>query len=88
MSFFCVKEVALSVEIGFSGGARAPAFVDPEPLFRVGADHALDGGGEVCRVGLDVSAVVPGADEFDGRFAVKEETPAFFVPHGAGRDDD
>ena len=61
MWFICVEFCFAVVEIRLSVGARAPAFVNPEPLFRIGSDHAFDGGGKVRRVRLDIAFVVAGA---------------------------
>jgi hypothetical protein len=81
---FCVELCFPAVEIVFACGSRPPAFVNPEPLFGVGADHAFDGGGEVRRVRLYVAPVVSRAHQLDRRVAAKEKTPTFFVPDGTG----
>ena len=70
-----------------TGGACVPAFVNPEPLVWVGANHALDGSSEISCVDFDVTLLVACADKFDRRVAVKEIAPAFFVPDGACRND-
>src|SRR5437763_7758520 len=69
----------------FTCRACVPAFVNPEPLIRVGADHALKGGGKVRCVDFDVALLVARADKFDRRVAVKKVTPTLFVPDSAGR---
>ena len=62
MCVFCVELCLSAVKIRLSGGSRAPAFVNPEPLLGVGANHALDGRGEIRGVYLDIAFVVAGAN--------------------------
>ncbi len=78
--------VRLLVKIRFPFRPRLPAFVNPQPLFRIKLDHPFHCRGKACGIDFDILAMIAGAHQIDRRVTVKEITLLLIVPDGAGWD--